>query len=318
MRRGQRSTPKGEHRPVLLEGVLAVLNPQPGQVVVDCTVGWAGHAVELLRRIGTTGRLIGLDLDRENLPRARERLTAVGYPFALHHGNFAGLPAVLAAEGLETVDTILADLGMSSMQVDEEERGFSYVRDGPLDMRMDRTRGRTAAELLATISESDLHQALEELGDEPEATRIAAAIVAARQIEPIRRTGDLSRLIMELLHGGGKSQAWRLHPSPTRWHIHPAARTFQALRILVNRELANLEQLLRVLPTCLAPGGKTAIISFHSGEDRLVKTAFRAGLRDGHFSNISQEPLLASWRERTENPRARSAKLRWAAKRKES
>jgi len=315
MRRGQRSTPKGEHRPVLLEDVLAVLNPQPGQVVVDCTVGWAGHAVELLRRIGTTGRLIGLDLDGENLPRARERLTALGYPFALHHGNFAGLPAMLAAEGLETVDAILADLGMSSMQVDEQERGFSYVRDGSLDMRMDRTRGRTAAELLATISESDLHQALEELGDEPEATRIAAAIVAARQIEPIRRTGDLSRLIMELLHGGEKSQAWRLHPSPTRWHIHPAARTFQALRILVNRELANLEQLLRVLPTCLAPAGKTAIISFHSGEDRLVKTAFRAGLRDGRFSSISQEPLLASWRERTENPRARSAKLRWAAKR---
>jgi 16S rRNA (cytosine1402-N4)-methyltransferase len=318
MRRGQRSTPKGEHRPVLLEDVLAVLNPEPGQVVVDCTVGWAGHAVELLRRIGTTGRLIGLDLDGENLPRARERLTAVGYPFALHHSNFAGLPAVLAAEGLETVDAILADLGMSSMQVDEQERGFSYVRDGSLDMRMDRTRGRTAAELLATISESDLHQALEELGDEPEATRIAAAIVAARQIEPIRRTGDLSRLIMELLHGGEKSQGWRLHPSPTRWHIHPAARTFQALRILVNRELANLEQLLRVLPTCLAPGGKTAIISFHSGEDRLVKTAFRAGLRGGRFSSISQEPLVASWRERTENPRARSAKLRWAAKRKES
>jgi 16S rRNA (cytosine1402-N4)-methyltransferase len=318
MRRGQRSTPKGEHRPVLLEGVLAVLDPQPGQVVVDCTVGWAGHAVELLRRIGATGRLIGLDLDGENLPPARERLTAVGYPFALHHGNFAGLPAVLAAEGLETVDAILADLGMSSMQVDEQERGFSYVRDGPLDMRMDRTRGRTAAELLATISESDLHQALEELGDEPEARRIAAAIVAARRIEPIRRTGDLSRLIMELLHGGEKSQGWRLHPSPTRWQIHPAARTFQALRILVNRELANLEQLLRVLPTCLAPAGKTALISFHSGEDRLVKTAFRAGLRDGHFSNVSQEPLLASWRERTENPRARSAKLRWAAKRKES
>ncbi len=245
-------------------------------------------------------------------------MTAVGYPFTLRHGNFAGLPAVLAAEGLETVDAILADPGMSSMQVDEQERGFSYVRDGPLDMRMDRTRGRTGAELLATISESDLRHALEELGDEPEATRIAAAIVAARQIEPIRRTGDLSRLIMELLHGGEKSQGWRLHPSPTRWHIHPAARTFQALRILVNRELANLQQLLRVLPTCLAAGGKTALISFHSGEDRLVKTSFRAGLRDGHFSNISQEPLVALWRERTENPRARSAKLRWAAKRKES
>src|SRR6266566_2862527 len=175
MRRGQRSTPKGEHRPVLLEGVLTVLNPQPGQVVVDCTVGWAGHAVELLRQIGTEGRLIGLDLDGENLPCARERLTAVGYPFALHHLNFAGLPAILAAEGLETVDVILADLGMSSMQVDEEERGFSYVRDGPLDMRMDRTRGRTAAELLATIPEADLRDALRDLGDEPAAAAIARA-----------------------------------------------------------------------------------------------------------------------------------------------
>jgi 16S rRNA (cytosine1402-N4)-methyltransferase len=314
MRRGQRSTPVGEHRPVLLEGVLALLNPQPGQVVVDCTVGWAGHAVELLRQIGTKGRLIGLDLDGENLPRARERLTAVGYPFALYHRNFAGLPAVLAAEGLEAVDVILADLGMSSMQVDEPERGFSYVRDGPLDLRMDRTRGRTAAQLLATISESDLHQALERFGDEPEARRIAASIVAARQQEPIQRTGDLSRLIMETIHGREEDQGWRLHPARNQWHIHPAARTFQALRILVNRELANLEQLLRVLPTCLVPGGKTAIISFHSGEDRLVKTAFRAGLRSGNYSNISQEPLLASWRERADNPRCRSAKLRWGQK----
>ena len=130
MRRGQRSTPVGEHRSVLLEGVLTVLNPQPGQVVVDCTVGWAGHAVELLRRIGPEGRLIGLDLDGENLPRARERLTAVGHPFTLHQGNFAGLPACLAAEGVAAVDVILADLGMSSMQVDDPERGFSYVRDG--------------------------------------------------------------------------------------------------------------------------------------------------------------------------------------------
>jgi 16S rRNA (cytosine1402-N4)-methyltransferase len=312
MRRGQRSTPAGEHRPVLLEGVLAVLNPQPGQVVVDCTVGWAGHAVELLRRIGPEGRLIGLDLDGENLPRAREQLTAVGHPFTLHQGNFAGLPALLAAEGLEAVDVILADLGMSSMQVDDPERGFSYVRDGPLDLRMDRTRGRTAAQLLATISESDLRQALEKFGDEPEATRIAAGIVAARLLQPIQRTGDLSRLIMETIHGREKNQGWRLHPAPNRWRIHPAARTFQALRILVNRELANLEQLLRVLPTCLVPGGKAVIISFHSGEDRLVKTAFRAGLRSGNYSNISQEPLVASWRERADNPRSRSAKLRWA------
>lgn len=311
MRGGPRSTSAGEHRPVLLETVLSVLNPQPGQVVVDCTVGWAGHAVELLRRIGKNGRLIGLDLDGENLARAKERLETVGFHFALHHGNFAGLPTILATEGLPGADAILADLGMSSMQVDEPERGFSYVRDGPLDMRMDRTHGRTAAQLLATISESDLCLALHKWGDEPEAARIAAAVVAARQKTPIRRTGDLARLIMETIHGE-KTHEWQLHPAPNRWNIHPAARTFQVLRILVNRELANLEQLLRVLPACLAPGGKAAIISFHSGEDRLVKSAFRAGLHNGAYLDTSPRPLLPSWRERADNPRARSAKLRWA------
>jgi 16S rRNA (cytosine1402-N4)-methyltransferase len=297
---------------VLFETVLEVLNLQPTQVVADCTVGWAGHAVELLQRIGKKGRLIGLDLDGDNLDLAGKRLALVGSPFALHHSNFAGLPAVLAAEGLTKVDAILADLGMSSMQVDDPQRGFSYMRDGPLDMRMDCTRGRTAAQLLASISEKDLRQALEEFGDEPEAKRIAAAVVASRQMKPIQRTGDLARLIMETIQPGEKPKRWRLHPAPNRWNIHPAARTFQALRILVNRELANLEQLLRVLPTCLAPGAKAVIISFHSGEDRRVKTAFRAGHRNGIYSNISQGPLFASWEERANNPRARSAKLRWA------
>jgi len=312
MRRGQRSTAAGEHRPVLLHDVLKVLNPQPAQVVVDCTVGWAGHAVELLHRIGKKGRLIGLDLDGDNLLLAEKRLALVGHPFVLHHGNFAGLPAFLEAEGLTKVDAILADLGMSSMQVDDQQRGFSYMRDGPLDMRMDRSRGRTAAQLLASISEKDLRQALEEFGDEPEAERIAAAVVGSRQMKPIQRTGDLARLIMETIQTGKKPNKWQLHPAPNRWNIHPAARAFQALRILVNRELANLEQLLRVLPACLSPGGKALIISFHSGEDRRVKTAFRAGHRNGVYSSISPEPLLASWQERADNPRARSAKLRWA------
>src|SRR5919198_4082053 len=156
MPRGPRSTPPREHVPVLLDEVLKALDPRPGQVVVDCTTGWAGHARELLRRVGPGGKLIGLDLDPENLAKARERLSAVGHPFALHHANFAGLPTVLAQEGVPAVDAVLADLGMSSMQVDDPARGFSYVRDGPLDMRMDRTRGRTAAQVLATISEADL------------------------------------------------------------------------------------------------------------------------------------------------------------------
>jgi 16S rRNA (cytosine1402-N4)-methyltransferase len=302
----RRSTPPGQHRPVLLDEVLAALAPRPGEVAVDCTVGWAGHAAELLRRVGPGGRLIGLDFDAENLHRARERLKAVGFPFALHHGNFAGLPAALAAEGVPAVDVLLADLGMSSMQVDDAERGFSYVRDGPLDMRMDRSRGRTAAQVLATIAEDDLRQALRELGDEPEAERVAAALVAARRQRPLERTGEVARVLVEAAGG------WRLHPAPGRWHLHPAARTFQALRILVNRELANLEQLLRVLPSCLRPGGRAALISFHSGEDRVVKAAFREGLHAGAYEAVSPEPVRASWAERQDNPRSRSAKLRWA------
>src|SRR5262249_10293678 len=175
--RGQRSTPAGEHRPVLWDEILAFLAPKAGETVVDCTVGWAGHAVELLRCVGPTGRLVGIDFDADNLPRARERLEALGFPFTLHHGNFAGLGSILAAENITAVDVLVADLGMSSMQVDDAERGFSYVRDGPLDMRMNRTRGRTAAQLLSVISEQYLRAALRDLGDEPEADRIAAAIV---------------------------------------------------------------------------------------------------------------------------------------------
>jgi 16S rRNA (cytosine1402-N4)-methyltransferase len=293
----------------MLDEVLAVLDPQPGAIVVDCTVGWGGHAAELLQRAGRHGRLIGLDLDAANLPRAHERLDAIGFPCTLRHGNFAGLPTVLAETGLPAVDAVLADLGMSSMQVDDPQRGFSYVRDGPLDMRMDRTRGRSAAQLLASMSQTDLAQALRDFGDEPEADRIAAAIVAAR---PIERTNELVRVIVAATHAGKSPASWRLHPAPGKWNLHPAARTFQALRILVNRELANLEQLLRVLPSCLRPGGKVAIISFHSGEDRLVKAAFRQGFASGAYAEVSPEPARASWQERTANPRARSAKLRWA------
>jgi 16S rRNA (cytosine1402-N4)-methyltransferase len=309
--RGQRSTPAGEHRAVLLDEVLAALNPQPVQIVVDCTIGWAGHAAELLRRIGPSGRLIGFDFDPDNLPRARERLDAVGGTFTLHHGNFAGLHTVLAAAGITAVDAVLADLGMSSMQVDDAERGFSYVRDGPLDMRMDRSRGRTAAQLLAVISEIDLARALHDLGDEPEAERIAAAIVQTRQTAPIERTTDLARIIREATQSDAK-QPWRLHPQPGTWNLHPSARTFQTLRILVNRELANLEQLLRILPDVLRPGGRAAIFSFHSGEDRLVKATFRDGHKSGVYSRVSPEPIRASFAERTANPRSRSAKLRWA------
>jgi 16S rRNA (cytosine1402-N4)-methyltransferase len=308
MHRGPRSTAPGQHRPVLLAEVLEALQPQPGQVVVDCTVGWAGHSVELLQRVGPDGLLIGIDLDRENLARAQERLTAVGHRFHLHHGNFAGLAQVLGSCGLTHVDAVLADVGMSSMQVDDPERGFSYARDGALDMRMDRSRGRTAAQLLATMDQAELAKALCDLGDEPCADRIAAAIVQARQDSPLVRTSDLARLIQ---HATGQTD-WRLHPTRGKWNLHPAARTFQALRMLVNRELGNLENLIRVLPDCLNASGRAALISFHSGEDRLVKSAFRAGLHSGAYREISAEPVRATPAERVQNPRARSAKLRWA------
>lgn len=313
MRRTSRSTPPGQHLPVLLDAVLEVLDPEPGNVVVDCTTGWAGHAAELLRRAGPNGRLVALDLDSENLVRARERLVAVEHPFSLHHANFAGLAAILAGEGLDSADTVLADLGMSSMQVDDPQRGFSYVRDGPLDMRMDQSRGRSAAELLATLPAAELAQALRELGDEPEADRLAPALVQAARAGALQTTGQLAVLVQATLGQPGK---WRLHPRPGKWNLHPAARTFQALRILVNRELANLQQLLRVLPTVLRPGGRVAIISFHSGEDRLVKAAFRDGLRAGIYEAVADEPLRAGEEERRSNPRARSAKLRWARRAK--
>jgi 16S rRNA (cytosine1402-N4)-methyltransferase len=305
MFRGRRSTPSGEHRPVLLEKVLEVLAPAPGAILVDCTVGWAGHAVELVRRVGPSGKLIGLDIDAENLPRARQRLEETALPFALHHANFAGLPAVLAAEGIDRVDGIVADLGMSSMQVDDAERGFSYSRDGPLDMRMDRSRGRTAAEILATIPEEDLARALHDFGDEPHAEMLARRITTAREQRPLLRTKDLAEVLLQ-------GATWRLHPSPGRWETHPAARTFQALRVLVNREQGNLEHLLRILPAVLRPGGVGAIISFHSGEDRLVKTAFREGLRSATYTAAADEPLRPDLAERQANPRSRSAKLRWA------
>lgn len=304
MHRPRRSTPAGQHRPVLLAEILRLFDLKPGAVVVDATVGFGGHAVEFLKAIGPEGKLIGLDLDRANLDRARERLDAVGNPYQLHHLNFAGLAHVCETP----VDAILADLGFSSMQVDDPARGLSYRRDGPLDMRLDQGRGKTAADILHAISETELAQQLRELADEPNAAAIAAAIVAARQREPITTTGQLAALLAEV---AGKP-SWRLRPKPGVWEIHPAARTFQTLRILVNRELANLEHLVRVAPTLLKPDGVVAIISFHSGEDRLVKAAFKEGLRRGDYREISEDPVRATFAEKTDNPRSRSAKLRWA------
>jgi 16S rRNA (cytosine1402-N4)-methyltransferase len=292
----------------LLADTLRLLDPKPGGILVDATVGHAGHSAALLPLLGPTGMLVGFDLDAENLAKARERLDVLALPYRLEHANFAGVQATLAAANILEVDGLIADLGFSSMQVDDPGRGFSYRREGPLDMRLDPSRGRTAAQILATIDEHELARHLRELADEPFAEKIARAIVAARTDTPPATTTELAQLIQEAT---GQTD-WRLHPKEGVWKIHPAARTFQALRILVNRELANLENLLRVLPTILRPGGVAAIISFHSGEDRLVKAAFRDGLHRGDYAEVSDEPIRAGSEERFANPRSRSAKLRWA------
>lgn len=292
------------HIPVLLNEVLDALAPRPGQTIVDCTVGLGGHSAELLQRIQPGGRLIGLDFDAGNLDIARQTLQRVGGEFSLHNINFAGLTKVLAELGIEAVDAILADVGVASPQIDNPERGFSYRHPGPLDMRMDPTRGQPASELLARMSEQELIDALTELGDEEDAVYIARAIVRERAIEPITTTERLTAIVCAARNFTLERAAGA--------KLHPAARTFQTLRMLVNRELPNLQRLLDVLPHCLKPGGRAAIISFHSGEDRLVKAAFRDGLRAGIYDDISRDPITATEEEIRRNGRSRSAKLRWA------
>jgi 16S rRNA (cytosine1402-N4)-methyltransferase len=292
------------HVPVLLKDVLRVLDPRPGQVIVDCTLGLGGHSCAILERLGPTGKLIAIDFDPANIALARVRLENIGGNFELFHNNFAALPTILGQAGVTGVNGVLADLGVASPQIDDPERGFSYRRHGPLDMRMDPTRGQPASVLINRLSERELAEAFLELGDETDGPRIAEIIVERRQVNPINTTEQLTAIICEardftLVRAAGAK-------------LHPAARTFQALRILVNREMANLDRLLRVLPDCLAPGGVAAIISFHSGEDRRTKAAFREGLAAGIYHSISPDPIIADEAEQRLNPRSRSAKLRWA------
>ena len=293
------------HRSVLPAEVLDALAPTPGQMVVDCTVGLGGHSALLLERVTPAGRLVGLDFDPANLDRARLKLAAVGGGrFDLVQSNFAALPAVLAGLGVAAVDAILADLGVASPQLDDPGRGFSYRHDGPLDMRMDPARGTSAADLLARISEADLRDALLDYGDETDAPAIARLVVEARRREPIRTTGQLTAIVC-------RARDFTLQRAAGA-KLHPAARTFQALRMVVNREAENLDRLLAVAPALLRPGGRIAIISFHSGEDRRVKQSFRDRTRAGTYAESSPEPVVATADEIRENPRSRSAKLRWA------
>lgn len=296
------------HIPVLLKPVLEVIDPQPGQTVVDCTLGLGGHSCELLKRVAPGGRLIAIDFDPANMAIARPKLEAIAAKrdvrFELFHNNFAALPTVLKEAGVERVDAVLADVGVASTQIDDPARGFSYRRPGPLDMRMDTTRGKPASEIVNRLGEAELAEAFATLGDEEDAAEIARLIVERRKLEPIVTTQQLTKIICD-------ARDFTLQRAAGA-KLHPAARTFQALRILVNRELANLDRLLAVLPDCLKPGGVAAIISFHSGEDRRVKSAFLDGLRAGVYAAITRDPITADEAQQRANPRSRSAKLRWA------
>jgi 16S rRNA (cytosine1402-N4)-methyltransferase len=307
--RQQGGTPAGTHVPILVAEVLAALDPKPGEVVLDCTLGAGGHASAILPKILPGGRLVGIDRDVAELERTRARLEPFAGSLSLHPVSFAWVESVAAEEG-GSFDGILADLGVSSMQLDDPERGFSYKEDGPLDMRMDRSTGRTAQHLLASISEEALAGALTELADEPDAAKVAKAIVGARARKPLQRTLDLVRAVLSAK--GYTLATWKARAKEGDTGLHPAARTFQAIRILVNGELDALDRLLDAAPRLLRPGGRIVILSFHSGEDRRVKIAFRDGLRGGLYEAVSEESVRSTPTATRSNPRAASARLRWA------
>ena len=299
-------TPAGMHLPIMAREVIACLRPSAGDVAVDCTLGWGGHAQAILERVQPGGRLIALDVDPIELPRAEARLRACGYGpevFIAHHANFAALPAVLAAEGLTQVDIILADLGVSSMQFDNPDRGFSYKGAGPLDMRMNPRKGESAAQLIARVAEADLARLLDENADEPHADLIARLL----KQQPIETTHAAERI----LRSGLSAAVPRAAKSDVKMSVR---RTFQALRIAVNDEFSALDALLRVLPQCLAPGGRVAVLTFHSGEDRRVKKAFQAAYRTGVYSAIATDVIRSGKEETFANRRASAAKLRWAVR----
>ncbi|MGZ4963275.1 MAG: 16S rRNA (cytosine(1402)-N(4))-methyltransferase RsmH [Limisphaerales bacterium] len=295
-------TPAGTHRPIMVDEILQVLALKPGDTVADCTLGFGGHARALLEKITPDGRLIGLDADPIELPKTEERLRALGYGpdvVSVHRSNFAGLPKILADCQVSGVDIILADLGVSSMQLDNPARGFTTKGDGPLDMRMNPQRGQTAADLLKKVGATELETLLTENADEPHAHVVALALAGKAFVstkplaEAIRATFDERRR---------RSDDADL----------TVRRVFQALRIAVNDEFSALDTFLRNVRYCLNPGGRIAVLTFHSGEDRRVKKSFEAGLADGFYSDIAHEVIRPSAEERRANPRSSPAKLRWA------
>jgi 16S rRNA (cytosine1402-N4)-methyltransferase len=298
-------TPAGTHRPILVAEILEVLRPAPGEFGVDCTLGYGGHAREILSRLRPGGRLVGLDADPLELPRTEERLRREGFGpelFGAYRSNFAGLPAVLGREGRASADFLLADLGVSSMQLDNPVRGFSLKLEGPLDMRMNPNKGQTAAAFLRRIDADGLREVLVENADEPHADSLARALAG----HEFASTLELSRRVQALLSS-----------KPAEERELAVRRVFQALRIAVNDEWAALDSLLRHLPACVGPGGRIAVLTFHSGEDRRVKKAFEAGLREGAFCGVAQEVVRAGAEERRANSRSKPAKLRWAIRSKD-
>lgn len=294
------------HTPVLLQETLEWLAPAPGEIFLDGTTGAGGHAAEIAARIGPRGLLVCADGDPSMLGIAGPRLSA--FPWVRFvRADFADLDALCKTAGGRTFDGALLDLGISSLQLDDPSRGFSFQVEGPLDMRRDPDGGGpTAAEVLRDTREKDLADLFFQFGEERFSRRIARAVVERRKRDPIRTTTGLAELVSSAI----PRRAWPRN-------IHPATRVFQALRIAVNRELSSLEAFLGAIPRYLSPGGRVAVISFHSLEDRMVKTAFRRpapgpGEEEPMLERLTRKPVVPSEREARENPRARSAKLRVA------
>jgi len=291
------------HVPVLLEEVLEYLNVRPGGVICDATLGLAGHSSEIVKRLGGRGRLIGFDRDPEAMEAAKVRLEEVRAELGEEMPEVVFEPRAFseASSLIEpgSLDGLLADFGVSSLQLDEAHRGFSFRTDGPLDMRMDTRTGETAEQVVNQADENDLANLIYEFGEERRSRRIARAIVRAR---PIRSTAELARIVSAAA------------PSMKGDKIHPATRTFQALRIRVNNELGEIQSLLKSAGSLLKPGGRLVLISFHSLEDRLVKDAFREAGRAKVFEVLTKKPVVADEQEQMRNPRSRSAELRAAEK----
>ena len=293
-------TPAGSHVPIMVGEILAALDPKPGELAVDCTLGHGGHAQEILQRIQPSGRLLGLDADPIELPRTESRLRGEGFGeecLVTRKSNFAGIQAALASIGADGADMILADLGVSSMQLDNPARGFTSKHAGPLDMRMNPAKGIPASKWLERLTPGELAEILRENSDEPHAQILAPQLAA----KSFSSTLELAQAIRAALSSRPEEELKKT-----------VARVFQAIRIEVNEEFAALDALLRSLPFSLRLGGRVAILTFHSGEDRRVKKAFQAGQREGHYSEITRDVIRASPTECHTNPRSTSAKLRWA------